>query len=516
MSPVHTRLLTSILLEANVVKPEQIDAGLIRQRSTGLRIGETLVEMGVATEEDIGWALARQLNLPFVDPRPEALDRELIQSFPEGLLHRLDAVPLVDEGTTLSVALADPLDNDVLEELERAAGRPLTLGVATPSAIRRVLRDILGPRHDVPPVSPVVATDQTFDIQWDRSGASFLQFHLDEARRARASQIHFLAGRGSLEVHHRIGERLVRVRSEPPGAIYYLLGRIEALGGPVIDDRVPHVARRVVCPAGTEAVDLGVSLLHQEEGVSVTLDLRPVPMRSLALEELGFDPQDLARLRETLDAPAGLGIVAGPPRAGGSTTLACLLAEAGTTERRCLAFGMAAARVPAQVNVPGSAAEAAQVWAGAALAQCADIVVLDGVLTGAAVTAALSPEAAGRLLLVRTDWTDTFAMLEHLAERAQGRAALAERLRFVVQQRLPRVEGDGAPADGSGRLRDRRAVFEVLFAEESLRAALRAGEPAARLRARAEAAGFRPLARQLDGLVAAGTVRAAEAARHLA
>ena len=146
----HARSLTSILLEANVVKPEQVDAGLVRQRSTGLRIGETLVEMGAATEEDIGWALARQLNLPFVDPRPEALDRELIQSFPEGLLHRLDAVPLVNEGPILSVALADPLDSDVLEELERAAGRPLTLGVATPSAIRRVLRDVLGPRHDVP------------------------------------------------------------------------------------------------------------------------------------------------------------------------------------------------------------------------------------------------------------------------------------------------------------------------------------------------------------------------------
>jgi len=512
----HARSLTSILLEANVVKPEQVDAGLVRQRSTGLRIGETLVEMGAATEEDIGWALARQLNLPFVDPRPEALDRELIQSFPEGLLHRLDAVPLVNEGPILSVALADPLDSDVLEELERAAGRPLTLGVATPSAIRRVLRDVLGPRHDVPAVLPVAAPDQHFDIEWDRSGASFLQFHLDKARRARASQIHFLARRGSLEVHHRIGERLVRVRSEPPGALYYLLGRIEALGGPVIDDRVAHVAWRVVCPAGTEALDLGISLLHQEEGVSITLDLRPVPMRSPALDELGFDPVDLARLRETLDAQAGLGIVTGPPRAGGSTTLACLLAEAGITERRCLAFGVAAARVPAEVNVPGSAAEAAQVWAGAALAQCADIVVLDGVLTGAALTAALSPEAAGRLLLVRTDWTDTFALLEHHAERAQDRAALADRLRFVVQQRLLRVEGGPAPQNASALLRDRRAVFEVLFAEESLRKALRAGEPAARLEACAEAAGFRPLARQLEALVAAGSVSATEAASHLA
>ena len=50
----YSRSLTSILLEANVVRPEQVDAGLIRQRSSGLRIGETLVEMGAATESDIG------------------------------------------------------------------------------------------------------------------------------------------------------------------------------------------------------------------------------------------------------------------------------------------------------------------------------------------------------------------------------------------------------------------------------------------------------------------------------
>jgi MSHA biogenesis protein MshE len=518
MSPVgpHARFLTSILLEANVVKPEQVEAGLVRQRSTGLRIGETLVEMGAATEEDICWALARQLNLPFVDPRPEAIDCELVRSFPDGLLHRLDAVPLVNEGPSLSMALADPTDGDLVEELERAANRPLTLAVSTPSAIRRVLREILGPRRDLRSVLRVPAPNGRFDVQWDRSGADFLLFHLSEARRTGASQIHFLARRGSLEVHHRIGERLARVGSEPPGALYYLLARIEALGGPVIDDRLVHVERRVVCPAGAEALDLGISLLHQEEGLSVTLELRPVPMHPPALADLGWDPVDLGRLRGALDAPAGLGIVTGPPRAGGSTTLACLLAEVGITGRRCLAFGVAAARVPGEVNVPASAAESARVWGEAAVAQCADIVVLDGVLTGTAVTAALSAEAAGRLLLVRTDWTDTFALLEHLAARSQDRAALAERLRFVVQQRLLRVEGGTAPAVASGLQRDRRAVFEVLVAEESLRASLRAGEPAARLRACAQADGLRPLAARLEALVASAGVNASEAARLVA
>jgi len=513
----YARSLTSILLEANVVRPEQVDAGLIQQRSTGLRIGETLVEMGAATEVDIGWALARQLDLPFVDLRADALDRQLVQSFPEGLLHRLDAVPLVNEGPTLSMALADPTDRDLVHELESAAGRPLTLAVATPSSIRSVLREILGPRRDVHSIRPQPAPSNAhFDVEWDRSGATFLQFYIREALRAGASEVHFLARRGSLDVHQRLGRQLVRVGSEPPGALYYLLARIEALGGPVIDDRLTHVAGRIVCPVASEAVDVGVSLLSQEEGVSVTLELRPVPMRLPKLEDLGLDAVDIAVLREALEAPAGLGIVTGPPRVGGSTTLACLLAETEMPGRRCLAFGVAASRASAEAIVPVSIADAARIWAEVAVAQCADVVALDGVLPGTAVSAALSAEAAGRLVLLRTDWTDTFALLEQLATRAQDRAALAERLCFVIQQRLLRVEGEARPANDLALRRDRVAMFEVLAANASLKAGLRAGEPASRLRARAEEDGMRPLTARLNALVASGRVTETEAARRLA
>lgn len=506
----HARTLTSILLEAGVVTNEQVESGLIRQRSTGLRIGETLVELGAATEEDIGWALARQLGLPFVDLRPETLDSELVRSFPEGLLHRLDAVPLVNEGPTLSMALADPTDPDLVEELEKAAGRGLTLAVATPSAIRRVLLAILGPRRDPQTPLPLSTSDVRFDVQWERSGASFLLFHLGQARRVGATEIHFMARPGSLEVCHRVGRRLVKAGSEPPGALQYLLARIEALGGPVINDRVVHVARRIICPAGAESLELGVSLLHLSEGVSVTIELRPVPGQLPAIEDLGFDPVDLARLRAALDSPAGLDIVTGPPRAGGSTTLACLLAEACIADRRVLAFGMDADRAPSEMNVRGSVEDAARIWAEVAVAQCADVVVLDGVITGDSMNAVLSAEAAGRLLLVRTNWIDTFALLEQLAARAQDRVVIAERLRFVIQQRLARVDGASAGWESSGLQHDRRAILEVLVPDESLREGLRSGEPAARLRVCAESAGFRSLSSRLQGLVGSGIVSADE------
>ena len=77
-----TRTITSILIEAGTLTQAQVQAGLDRQKQTGTRIGQALVELGVVTEQDIGWALARQLGIPFIDLMPETLDRELIASFP--------------------------------------------------------------------------------------------------------------------------------------------------------------------------------------------------------------------------------------------------------------------------------------------------------------------------------------------------------------------------------------------------------------------------------------------------
>ena len=98
--------LTDILLEAGVVTAEQIDTALEHQRTAGVRVGEALVELGAASEADIGWALARQLGFTYLDLTPGALDPELVRSFPEGLLRRLLAVPLLRADNVLSVALA--------------------------------------------------------------------------------------------------------------------------------------------------------------------------------------------------------------------------------------------------------------------------------------------------------------------------------------------------------------------------------------------------------------------------
>jgi len=496
----HTRTLASILVEAGVVSEAQVQAALERQRETGLRIGETLVEMGAATEEDIGWALARQLGLTFVEPQLEALDPQLTASFPPAMLRRLDAVPLVRDSGRLSIALADPLDPRVIAELERVSRCSLDITVATPSAIRKVLGEVFA-AHGTGFDAPHEAADAPRGAE-----AAFLLEQLNEGIAGGADELHYVPAGGSVRIAHRVAGRLAETGSLDGDRLELLLSRLEALGGPQLAAGACHARGVLRCPMGAETLTLAVSLLRQPSGIALTLTLGSTSDVAPSLDALGLEPADVACLRAALDARAGLCIVTGPPGCGGTTTLAALLLELELGEKRVLAFGDVATLLPADAAVDASDTEAARGWREAAVGQHADVVALDGVLRGDDIRAALAPEAAGRLVAVRTDWLDSFALLEHLASDAAGRTALAARLRCVVQQR--RIVT--APSDD----RDAPAatvVHELLIADDSLRAAILAGRPAGALRA--AASGFVGLGERIRLLAESGVITPEEAAR---
>ena len=483
------RFVTDILLDAGVLTAAQVDAALIRQRETGRRIGECLVELGIVSEEDIAWALARQLGLTFVDVRAETLDPALVRAYPEQLLRRLHLVPVVRSEDRLVAAASDPTDHEGLRELEELAGIPVECVTATPSAIAQALDDVLGTRSTRRARRGAPDPDVRFDVVWDRSGETFLQFHLSLALRVGANEIHFVHDGGAVQVYHRVGNNILPSPDEPSESMELLSGRLESFGMAPVGNHESHAICSGVVRVDHRERPIHASRLVGRDRTSITLRLLRDPDERARLDQLGMNPVDVARLRQLATEPSGLVLVCGPAGSGCSTTLAALLAELPTEHRRWLVLARDQRRWPA---VPGLVdvltGPPVSNWRQVAIAHGADGLVLDGGLEGARVRSVLGSATHGRWVLARTDWEDTFALIEWLGRHPHTRALLARRLSAVIQQRRvmapPTSQSPG----------EERAVFEVLFATEALRAAIHQGAQGSQLAVLARADGFRPLA----------------------
>ena len=508
-APIETprRHVTAILVEAGVVTDAQVEAGLARQRETGRRIGECLVEMGVIAEEDIAWALARQLGLSFVDVQGDTLDPTLVRAIPESVLRRLQMVPIVRDEDHLVMAAADPTDLDAMREIERIAGRRVECVTATLSAIDRALDEVLGTRHTRKTPANAVP-GRNYDIVWERSGETFLQFHLTQAARAGAREVHFLQRAGALHVLHRVGTRLVPALQEPEDVLEALLGRLESLGMPGVGGEAGYDtwSGHVEIQGAPRAVI--VSRLVAPGGTSVTIQLLRESRENARLDVLGLDGVDVARLRGLSTEPSGLVLVCGPTGSGCSTTLAALLHELHVEARRWIVFARDARRWPVRSGaVEVVTGDLVGSWRKIAVSHEADGLVLDGGLAGPRVRSVLGSATHGRWVLARTDWEDSLSLIEWLMSLPGGRALLARRLRAVIQQR--RIAG---PAKSP----EPRACFEVLFLTDALRAAIENGEGRRALLEIAAKDGFRTLGERVQAGIATGLYDPQDARRALA
>ena len=434
-SNTPTRTMTSILVEGGIVTEAQVEQAVSHQRERGILIGEALVDLGFTSEENIVWALSKQLGIPYVDVRADAIDLDQVKRLPEALLRRVQAVPLFGTQSEVTVAMADPTDQDAAQELRSASGASLSIVIGAPGSIRRALDRVYGVWSGGGPAKdPGVAGEPAaarHDVVWDRAGTSFLLFHLHAARHQEASEIHFLEGEGGLKVFYRTDRGLESQATERSEAALYLRARLGVLGVADLEQTSEYFSEgSVVIGVGADRMVARVSHCRTSSGVGTVLCLAPRLDAAPDLATVGLSPIAEAEIREMAEGPEGLVIVHGPPRAGGSTLLAALAAAADSPARRTLVL-----EPSASAPYPESATrvlftdrdDAARRWQRVVIGQGVDVAILDDVLQGEAIAGVLSGASAGRLVFARTDWLDGKALLSFLASRRNGRLVLSDR-----------------------------------------------------------------------------------------
>src|SRR5438552_78226 len=132
--------LGTLLIQRQILTPEQLEAAVRYQTAAGCRLGEALIELGFCSDADVARSLADQLEIPFVDLDQDPPDAASISLLPRDVAFEYNVVPVRTEGTRLVVAVLDPYNIQLDEILRRATGRQIVIAMAPERQIQQQLR----------------------------------------------------------------------------------------------------------------------------------------------------------------------------------------------------------------------------------------------------------------------------------------------------------------------------------------------------------------------------------------
>ncbi len=131
--------LGEILIDQGVLQAEQVVTALQEQKRTGELLGQTLVRLNYATEDDIAGCIVLQFRLPYLSVKRYAISDEMTKLFPVALLTQYQFVPVDKLGNVIAVAAGTLLTPDILSELEQMSGCPIQVYVTSQSEVKEVL-----------------------------------------------------------------------------------------------------------------------------------------------------------------------------------------------------------------------------------------------------------------------------------------------------------------------------------------------------------------------------------------
>jgi type II secretory ATPase GspE/PulE/Tfp pilus assembly ATPase PilB-like protein len=401
-------VLGRLLVAGGAIDEAELRAALEEQRRSPVRIGEILVRRGLDPEQ-VARALAEQLRLPYAGPpllaEPRALERVDRQL---ALRHRVFPLALLERG--IRVALADPLDLAVLDDLRFQTGRRVEAVVATARAIEAALAEAYGhatvsallarlpasadgdggtgeavaggvpgtgaggkkaeaggaggggvlrggggqrgPRGAGPAVASNALEAEEVRALRRASEAppvvALVELILQRGAAVRASDIHIEPASGRLRVRARVDGVLREILELPARTSAAVASRLKIMAGmDIAIKRRPQDGRSVVEVEG-RALALRVSTLPTEGGEKVVLRLLDPENAGRRLDELGFDPSTYARFSGLLGRGHGVLLVTGPTGSGKTTTLYGALAALDRERRNLLTL-----EDPIEYQLPG-------------------------------------------------------------------------------------------------------------------------------------------------------------------
>ncbi len=319
--------LGDMLVQSGAVSEEGLGAALMEHRRTGMRLGATIISLGLMTEEDMITVLSSQTGAPMVDLAKANPEPELLRLVPEFVARKYVLFPLARSSEAIHVAMADPLNLLATDELAVRLSREVEVAIATKDQILGAIDRFYG-------IEGQEKNNNEFQVlekklvygSGKKSGApiaKLVEAIIRGAVESRASDIHIEPIEKRLRIRYRIDGVMFPGPAPPKKLEQAIASRVKIISNmDIAESRIPQDGRFKLTLNKRE-IEFRVSTFPTIYGESVVIRILSRGDNPLGLGKIGLRGKTLEDFKKALMAKSGMIIATGPTGAGKTTTLYC-------------------------------------------------------------------------------------------------------------------------------------------------------------------------------------------------
>jgi type IV pilus assembly protein PilB len=541
--------LGDILVGWGVISAAQSEQATNVAKGSGKRLGDVLVELSFAKEEQVAKALATQFNYEYIDLAANGVAKQIdTKLIPEDLVKKHLILPLEKTGGRLKLVIHDPMDLELMDMLRFRLNVEIEPRIAARSQIKRFIDGTLNGGGGVqekmvaPGASLVTESiDRSVDKSVDRSLDKSIDVVSEdapivrlcnriivEAVRSRASDIHVEPMADRVRLRYRIDGVCIERDNLPKRMQNSLISRIKLMAGMNIAERRLPQDGRIKLPVDEIFIDFRVSACPAYHGESIVLRiLRPDSVR-IGLENLGFEADNLHIFNRIIRRPNGIFLVTGPTGSGKTTTLYSALDVLNRPDKKIITAedpveynfrGINQCQVNEKIGLTFSAILRSM------LRQAPNVILVGEIRDKEVAEIAIQAALTGHLVFSTLHTNDAPSAITRLIDMGVKPFLVASSIQAIMAQRLIRIlcphckaidqnpdhkylhltgitpeeavnrvhKAVGCPNCNSTGYRGRKAIFELMGMNSEIREMAFKLAPITQVRRAALAAGMRPL-----------------------
>lgn len=340
----HSEDLMAYLEDSGKITKQQLDDCWTEHTETGKAYTDILEDSGYFTREEILRIVADHLSVTFVPDSPE-IDPSLIRLIKAEQAHQYGVVPYKADSDRIYLLTKDPFNHAIEDNFSFVLKRDIELSVCDPVKVQDAIIRYYGEENSS--MDSVLNEIEGLDLGGDDDNAlsnsanqapiiRFVDVVLQEAVKAKASDIHFEPFEDQFRIRYRIDGALYEMAPPPKSLAGAVTARVKVMSGlNIAEKRIPQDGR-IKTTVGGRPIDLRVSTLPTQFGESVVLRILDKGVVNLDLENLTMTDEIMSGIRELVNRPNGIFIVTGPTGSGKTTTLYSALREVNTVDVKIL------------------------------------------------------------------------------------------------------------------------------------------------------------------------------------